>query len=415
MSETASTPTLICCDRFRIVEGRIHVQKRSWEMIRNFADHMARPVFAMHEDPAEKTLTFPLPPGVEVIRLPSDSPSQRITGPLLNRPWVPAIENLLADNCLVYLRMPHWTCCRIFQRARAHNNRIMASFHGNWAEGYRNKPGSGLSRITAQLLARHTDRWYRTIARHSEILFCTGQRLQETYGDLAPRNVVIANFLHGSGDICQDITPRALKSPCHILFVGSLEERKGLIHLLNSIAMLSRESVETRLTIIGTGPLRQSLVDKAAGLGIGERVTFVDYIQYGQELYDRFRAADLFVLPSISSEGVPKVLVESMSQGVPVIATDIGSSRDLLDNGRRGLVIPPGDENALCQAIRTLISDDSLRQSLIEQGIEFAKASTRDVQRAKIRQALEETVPDILGVPAWMDPGLSPRPAQLVD
>ena len=254
-------------------------------------------------------------------------------------------------------------------------------------------------RMASSLVALYVDHAYKAIARKSEVLFCTGQSLHERYGRLARKSVVIANFLHSAKDV-RPPDRRSIGLSCRILFVGHLEERKGLIYLLRGVRLLADEGIETHLTIVGTGPLRAQLAESAANLGLCE-VEFIDYIQYGQELLDQYRRADIFVLPSISSEGMPKVLMEAMSQGTPVVSTDVGSSRHLLCSGQFGLLVSPRNERHLADAIKTLIGDNELRDRLIDSGLALARNSTRDVQASKVKEALESVVPEILGTPAY--------------
>jgi glycosyltransferase involved in cell wall biosynthesis len=75
------------------------------------------------------------------------------------------------------------------------------------------------------------------------------------------------------------------------------------------------------------------------------------------------RAADLFVLPSLS-EGISNALLEAMAQGLPCIATDIPGNRDLIRDGETGLLVPTGDPGALAQRIALLAGDEGLRASL---------------------------------------------------
>jgi glycosyltransferase involved in cell wall biosynthesis len=312
------------------------------------------------------------------------------------------IENLLDKGCVFYLRLPYFGAWRLFRRVVSKGNPIITSLHGDWGEGYRKARGSLPKRMVGHVLACYVDYICRHIVQRSEAIFCTGEKLHQQYGHLAKRSVVIANFLHRAEDIRPPET-REMASPCRILFVGQLEERKGVIYLLKSLRLLADEGIKTRLTIIGKGPLRHQLEQSARELGLAEAVGFIEYIQFGRELLDQYRKADIFVLPSIAAEGMPKVLMEALSQGVPVISTDIGSSRQLLGDGAYGIVVSPQNEKSIAEAIRRLMTDDDLRNTMIDKGLEAARNSTRDVQSEKIKKVLQEVIPNVLGTPAYID------------
>ena len=78
---------------------------------------------------------------------------------------------------------------------------------------------------------------------------------------------------------------------------------------------------------LGSGEELPSLSRLADSLGLSDAIRFHGYVPFGRELLDLYCESDLFVLPAVAGEGLPKVLVEAMSQGVPAIATDVGSSR----------------------------------------------------------------------------------------
>jgi glycosyltransferase involved in cell wall biosynthesis len=89
-------------------------------------------------------------------------------------------------------------------------------------------------------------------------------------------------------------------------------------------------------------------------------VEFLGPLAYGEELFARYREADAFVLPS-PSEGTPRVLVEAMMFGLPLVASRVGGIPDLVREGENGLLVPPGDAEALAAALLRLADDPGLR------------------------------------------------------
>lgn len=147
-----------------------------------------------------------------------------------------------------------------------------------------------------------------------------------------------------------------LQPPLSLLFVGRLVERKGVHVLLDALARMG--SQEVTLTIVGDGPERAELVERSRWLGLDTRVKFLGRVPAAQ-LHECYRECDAFVLPAVrdaqgDTEGLGVVLIEALSYGKPVVASDIGGIPDVIQHGRTGLLVTPNDSLALCGALRRL-------------------------------------------------------------
>jgi glycosyltransferase involved in cell wall biosynthesis len=91
-----------------------------------------------------------------------------------------------------------------------------------------------------------------------------------------------------------------------------------------------------------------------------------------------------------------------MSQGLPVVATDVGSTAFVLEYSPAGLLVTPGEEIALADALQRMISDGELRRKVISSGLSFARDVTYDRQRRLIGDMLSEHVPEVVGVPRYL-------------
>ncbi|MGR3377600.1 glycosyltransferase family 4 protein [Salipiger abyssi] len=143
-----------------------------------------------------------------------------------------------------------------------------------------------------------------------------------------------------------------------LLFVGRLAGVKGVPVLLDAMAALKDRYPYLRLALIGDGPERAALEERAKGLG--ETVVFLGY-QSQAEVAKALAETDLFVLPSFA-EGVPVVLMEAMAAGVPVIATQIAGIPELVTQWESGVLVPPGDAGALTEAIDQLLTSADQRR-----------------------------------------------------
>jgi len=155
-----------------------------------------------------------------------------------------------------------------------------------------------------------------------------------------------------------------------VLFVGRLVERKGVAHLIDAIARLGPAGPP--LEIVGEGPERPGLEALAQRLGVANRVVFRGKIA-ADELQASYARAAVCVLPSVldargDTEGLGVVLLEAMNHGTPVIASRVGGIPDIVEDGVSGLLVPPGDADALAAAIRRVRDDPALARGLGEAG-----------------------------------------------
>lgn len=168
--------------------------------------------------------------------------------------------------------------------------------------------------------------------------------------------------------------------------VGRLTEIKNHEMFLNVVARLKeidpacRRQGEVRFIIIGDGGLRETLEAQSIALGLDKDVIFVGGRRDPEYFYP---ALDVVALTS-RNEGTPLTLIEAMANARPVVATNVGGVVDLLgdvvEDGpyqvcRRGIGVPPGDEEAFVAALSRIIRDRSLRQELGERGLEFVEVN----------------------------------------
>lgn len=142
--------------------------------------------------------------------------------------------------------------------------------------------------------------------------------------------------------------------------VGQLTARKGVQHLLQAVATLKAEGRPVTCLILGEGPQRGELEALAGQLGIAERLRFVGFQPVPLAWV---RAMDVCVLCS-SKEGLPRVVLEAMLAGKPVVGSDVTGTRELIVHEETGILYHYGDVPALTAALRRLLSDAALRQAM---------------------------------------------------
>ncbi len=144
------------------------------------------------------------------------------------------------------------------------------------------------------------------------------------------------------------------------LYVGLLVPVKGLDHLLDGLIQLA--DLPIICVLVGDGPLREDLEGRVRDEGLQERVLFVGR-RSAREIPQWMSAADIFILPSLS-EGRPNVVLEAQACALPVVATAVGGTPEMVEEGVNGLLVPAGDGRVLANALRRLSTDSDLRLRL---------------------------------------------------
>jgi glycosyltransferase involved in cell wall biosynthesis len=147
-----------------------------------------------------------------------------------------------------------------------------------------------------------------------------------------------------------------------ILFVGRLVEKKGVSVLLEALRLLVEDPYELR--VVGDGPMRSQLTSESSGLPI----TFTGVLGR-EELAAELGAASIAVFPSVPAasgdqDGLPVALLEAMTVGCAVIASDLPGLHDAVEDGVSGLLVTPGSAEELAAALRRLLGDPQLRDQL---------------------------------------------------
>ena len=149
----------------------------------------------------------------------------------------------------------------------------------------------------------------------------------------------------------QIIEPQQADAP--LVCVGRLSEQKGFFHLIEALGSLAEAEVRPTVEILGDGPLRSSLEIAIKERGLESTVKLRGWATQA-EVVRRLSRAKALILPSLA-EGLPVVIMESLALGRPVLATWVGGIPELVQPGTNGWLVPPGDVQALAEAIKTVL------------------------------------------------------------
>lgn len=188
-------------------------------------------------------------------------------------------------------------------------------------------------------------------------------------GELAPQRARVRLAYHGL-DLSTLPTPPergAHDGALRLVSVGRLVEKKGYDVLLDALARLPA-GLDWRLTHIGGGPLARPLAAEATRLGLSARIDWRGAEPRGAVI-EAMRRADLFVLPARAAadgdrDGLPNVLMEAASQELAILSTRFSAIPEFVENGRHGLLVAPGDAQALAEGIARLAANPGERAAM---------------------------------------------------
>lgn len=242
---------------------------------------------------------------------------------------------------------------------------------------------SWLAALAVQSLGKHTPvvrtrhisspiprnlatRWlYQTASQH---IVTTGEKLREQLIGAnqftsekitsVPTGIDTSHFVPGNRTAARALLGLPQDTPI-VGIVATLRSWKGHRYLVEAFAKLHDR--QTRLLIVGDGPMRQPLETQIRELGLTERV-----IMSGnqRDVLPWLQAMDVFVLPSYANEGVPQAILQAMLCGLPIVTTSVGSITEAIHDGQTGLIVQPQNAAVLKHAIQHLLEDAELRCTL---------------------------------------------------
>jgi glycosyltransferase involved in cell wall biosynthesis len=170
--------------------------------------------------------------------------------------------------------------------------------------------------------------------------------------------------------------------------IGRLDPPKDPFTFLNAARTLREERPDLRFLLIGTGTQEDEIDARIRELGLEGTVVRTGFL----EATEAMSLLDIGVLSS-TSEGLPLVLLELLASGVPVVSTDLPGCREALDNGRCGLLVPPGDPMRLAQAMTEILEKPQERDLRVQSGREHVQNHHHLDSWAEQIQALYESSP----------------------
>ena len=175
-----------------------------------------------------------------------------------------------------------------------------------------------------------------------------------------------------------------------LLCVGTLVPNKGHKVLLQSLSILLRNkgAISFQVLFLGDGPIRDEVDAEINKLGLSN---YVRILGFKGDVFPYYKAADIVILPTLY-EHFPWAVLEAMSVGTPVIASNIGGIPEIIDHEINGLLVPPNDPCALADAMERLMSSSELRRLLGEAARQKVKSKFTTEKMVRETEAVYEKV-----------------------
>jgi glycosyltransferase involved in cell wall biosynthesis len=328
--------------------------------LRDFADEVAEPA------------TLPIDPRLETV---PTAPFDGIAGylrrlPMMLRANRPVLGAAIRNVDLVWIKIPG-------------SNAGLAAILARRAGTRRFTWVAGSAREVAA--AR-----FSGAARAAGMLVGAGYDAIGYLGGIGGLRVVVGRRLVGGGGVVASLLEsNEIRTPdgpwprqaerLRLAWAGRVAHGKGLETLIDALA---DRPAFGELSVLGDGPARQALAGRAAALGVGDRIVWHGYLAARGSYLDSLAAADAFVFPS-PAEGFPKVILDAMAVGLPVLASPSGSIAELV-TARLVVPLPAGDPPGVAAAVRALAGNRARAVELRSAGAVFAAAHTRPSEAAKV-------------------------------
>jgi phosphatidylinositol alpha-mannosyltransferase len=168
----------------------------------------------------------------------------------------------------------------------------------------------------------------------------------------------------------------------NLLFVGRLEDRKGLPHLLKAFRLVRKSGLDARLLVVGSGPQERESRRYVMTRGL-QNVEFLGRVSDAEKA-QLFRTAEIFVSPATGRESFGIVLLEAMAAGAPIVCSDIHGYKGVVQRNVQALLVPPRDSKALAGALTELLQDPAMRARMSAAGMERVQQFSWENVTAKV-------------------------------
>jgi glycosyltransferase involved in cell wall biosynthesis len=293
---------------------------------------------------------------------------------------------------LYYFRMPSYESSWAWETIKNFNKLMFTEVHGDWPQSIRNEDKNSLvRRLTRGVRANSAKKVVTNMLSNSLFVITIGTKMQKYILDKSKPTLATTNHLLNESDYVSPDKITKSSKPFDILFVGDIQLRKGMLYLFEAFKLLVEQGEDVRLNIVGSGQSEATLKDFVQQNKLEDKVIFHGRIPHGPFLFEHFKQANVFVLPSVAAETLPRVTHEAMALSCPVIATDIGDVASQVENDC-GILVQPRDVDSITVAIKRLMNDSELYSKLQTNAYNRSLGLTYEKQKSEIESYVQSVL-----------------------
>lgn len=247
-------------------------------------------------------------------------------------------------------------------------------------------------------------RWIASfIVQHTERIFTGGSYVKESLDALLGRNIsakIIPPGVHTSKFMVKEkkeiVRKRfSIDAKKVILYVGKLTEKKGVEFLIKAMKEVSLKITDVQLIIVGGGPLEKKLTNMTKELNLEKSIIFLGMMNHNQVI-NYYALSDVVVVPSIidehgETEGMPAVVVEAMSAGNPVVASNVSGIADVVKDGYNGFLTAPKNPQDIAKKIIEIFKTGKVKR-MRKSALETAKKYDWEIIGKRYKKVIDELI-----------------------
>ncbi|MBI5296394.1 MAG: glycosyltransferase [Chloroflexi bacterium] len=361
----------------KIIDGSIHTAGPQGCFIDSLAAQCER-IYCFLYSPRESELdTLDYRIQAANVELVDIGPHSSVLNVMFNaRAFTRSLREYLPKLNVVFLRGPSPLLPQMAEAAG--HTPVVLLLVGNYLTNIDNLPQPRWRKEAIRYWAMWNQWGERNIARRC----LTFVNSRELYRDLEPISRQLIEIrtttlrledFHQRDDTCEG-------PPYRLLYTGRMDRTKGLFEIVEAVSLLVSQGVDVTLDLVGApirnDPILEELKTFALENGIDDCVHYLGFKPLGPELFSCYKNADIYLTASISSEGFPRTLWEAMSHGTPVVTTRVGSIPYYLTDKQTAILVAPKSAYELSEAVKLLITDQTLRRNIIQNAYALVKENT---------------------------------------
>ena len=315
---------------------------------------------------------------------------------------LPALASFVRNIDLLHCRLPTPAAIFAFAFARLLRRPTSVLIVGDLRALLPAMPYRRIKKLLWRLYTEFEERGVQHMARRS-LAFANGAALAAKHAR-PDHPVVQTQTTTISTDEIAAREDTCIGQPIRLLTVSRIDPRKGLRVLPDVVRRVVANGVDATLDVVGPAvgapgeDERRAIESAACTMNVRDRIALRGAIPLDR-LMAIYREHDVFVLPTLPGEGIPRVLLEAMASGMPVVTTRVAGIPSLITDGRNGLLVDSADAATVADAIARLVSDGPLRRRLIASGYETARTFTLEAQAARMMQGVAAQLGVVLRQP----------------